>query len=188
MRSMAINGFLKRHGIVRNAIRKDMLYFALPGITVFSMELFFCGRYGDGLSGFWGTIWGLVKQPQNLSMFPVHSIIGLSLIIIGLIIMLVGQVTLWRNYSGTVVIRVNHQLITHGIYRFTRNPMYLGAIMVFTGIPVYAASLYGFLTMLLLIPIILNRSRLEEKLLTEEFQDAYQKYKETTKKLIPFIY
>ena len=102
--------------------------------------------------------------------------------------MTVGQITLWRNYSGTVVIRENHQLITHGIYRFTRNPMYLGLIMVVTGIPVFAASMYGFLISLVLIPIILNRIRLEEKLLTEEFQDAYQKYKETTKTLIPFIY
>jgi len=102
--------------------------------------------------------------------------------------MIVSQATLWRNYSGTVVIRVDHQLITHGIYRFTRNPMYLGLIMGVTGLPVYVASLYGFLTSLILIPIILNRIRLEEKLLTEEFQGAYQKYKETTKKLIPFIY
>jgi protein-S-isoprenylcysteine O-methyltransferase Ste14 len=183
---MAKNGFLKRHGIVRSAIRKDMLYFFLPWLTVFYIELQFCGR--DRLSGFWGTIWGLVKQPQNLIMFPVQSIIGMALIIIGLIIMIVGQATLWRNYSSFVVIRVDHQLITHGIYRFTRNPIYLGAIMVFTGLPVYAASLYGFLTMLVLIPIFLNRIRLEEKLLTEEFQEAYQKYKETSKKLIPFIY
>jgi len=186
--AMAKNGFLKRHGIVRNAIRKDMLQFALPAMTVFVMGLFFCGRYGNGLSGFWGIIWGLVKQPQNLFMFPVQSIIGLALFIIGLTIMIVGQATLWRNYSGTVVIRENHQLITHGIYRFTRNPIYLGFIMVITGLPVYAASLYGFLAMLVLIPIILNRIRLEEKLLTEEFQNSYQKYKETTKKLIPFIY
>ena len=60
--------------------------------------------------------------------------------------------------------------------------------MVFTGLPLYAASLYGFLTMTALIPIFLNRIRLEEQLLVEEFQDAYQKYKEATKKLIPFIY
>ncbi len=183
---MAKNGFLKRHGIVRNAIKKDILYFALPGLAVFFIELLFCAR--DGLSGFWGTIWGLVKQPQNLFMFPVQSIIGLALVMIGFIIMLVGQATLWRNYSSTLVIREDHQLITHGIYRFTRNPIYLGAIIVITGLPVYAASLYGFLTSLALIPIILNRIRLEEKLLTEEYQDAYQKYKETTKKLIPFIY
>jgi protein-S-isoprenylcysteine O-methyltransferase Ste14 len=60
--------------------------------------------------------------------------------------------------------------------------------MVITGLPVYAASLYGFLASLVLIPIILNRIRLEEELLTEEFQDAYQKYRESAKKLIPFIY
>ncbi len=182
---MAKRGFLARHGIVRNAVRKDIFQFAIPAIILFFIELLFCA---DSLTGFWGTIWGLVKQPQNLSMFPVLRIVGLALYIVGLTIMIVGQVTLRRNYSGTVVIRVDHQLITHGIYRFTRNPMYLGLIMVVTGIPVFAASMYGFLISLLLIPIILNRIRLEEELLTEEFQDAYQKYKETTKKLIPFIY
>jgi protein-S-isoprenylcysteine O-methyltransferase Ste14 len=188
--AMAKNGFLKRHGIVQNAIRRDILQFALPAMTVFIIELQFCARDSarNGLSGFWGTVWGLVKQPQTLSMFPVQSIIGLALFIIGLTIMIVGQATLWRNYSATVVIREDHQLITHGIYRFTRNPIYLGALMAFAGLPVYAASLYGFLTMLFLIPIILNRIRLEEKLLTDTFPDAFQKYKETTKKLIPFIY
>ena len=183
---MAKNGFFKRNRFARNAIRKDIFQFALPGLTVFIIVLLFCAR--EGLSGFWGTIWDLVKQPRTMSMLPVVSIIGLGLFIIGLIIMIVGQITLSRNYSGTVVIREDHQLITHGIYRFTRNPMYLGAIMVFTGLPVYVASLYGFLTSLVLIPIILNRIKLEEKLLTEEFQEAFQKYKETTKKLIPFIY
>ena len=179
---MAKRGFLARHGIVRNAIRKDLLQFAIPAIIIFFMELIFCA---DSLTGIWGTSWGLVKQPQNLSMFPVLRIVGLALFIIGLTIMIVGQATLRRNYSGTVVIREDHQLVTHGIYRFTRNPIYLGLIMVVTGIPVFAASMYGFLISLLLIPIILNRIRLEEELLTEEFQDAYQKYKETTKKLIP---
>ena len=183
---MAKNGFLKRHGIVRNAIREDLLQFAVPGIIVLISELLFC--VSDGLSGIWGTLWSLIKHPQTLSRFSAQSILGLALFVIGLTTMCVGQVTLFRNYSGTVVIRENHQLITHGIYRFTRNPMYLGLIMVFVGLPVYGASLYGFLTSLVLIPIILNRIRLEEKLLTEEFQDGFQKYKETTKKLLPFIY
>ena len=182
---MEKNGFLKRHGIVRNAIRKDLLQFAIPAIIIFFMELIFCA---DSLTGIWGTIWGPDKQPQNLSMFPVLSIIGLALFIIGLTIMIVGQATLRRNYSGTVVIRDDHKLVTNGIYRFTRNPIYLGALIVFVGLPVYAASVYGFLTSLFLIPIFLYRIRLEEELLTEEFQDAFQKYKETTKKLIPFIY
>jgi protein-S-isoprenylcysteine O-methyltransferase Ste14 len=188
--AMANNEFLKRHGIVRNAIKEDMIYFAAPALIVFTIGLVFCAIAGAraGLTNFWGIVWGLIKQPRDLFTFPMHSIMGLATIMIGFIIMLVGQITLYRNYSSTVVIREDHQLITHGIYRFARNPVYLGLIMVVIGFPVFVASLYGFVTMLVLIPIILNRIRLEEKLLTEEFQDAYQSYKETTKKLIPFIY
>ena len=186
--ALAKKGSLERYGIVRSAIRKDLLFFFLPWLTVFYLELLFCENYGDGLSEIWALIWELVKQPQHLFMLPLQRVVGLALFVVGLTIMIVGQATLWRNYSGTLVIRKDHQLITHGIYRFTRNPIYLGAIMVFTGLPVYAASLYGFLAALVLIPIYLNRIRLEEQLLAKEFQSAYQEYKETTKKLIPFIY
>lgn len=49
-------------------------------------------------------------------------------------------------------------------------------------------SLYGLLAMLNLVPIFLNRIRIEERLLTEEFGDAYRMYRETTSKLIPFVY
>ena len=181
---MEKRGFLERHGIVRNAIRKDILYFAIPAILVFFVGLQFC----SDLSGFWGTIWGLIQQPEDLFKLPIHRIIGLALFVVGLSMMLISQATLWRNYSGTVIIRKDHKLVTHGIYRFTRNPIYLGGLMAVIGLPVYAASMYGFLTMLFLIPLILFRITLEEKLLGEEFQDSYQQYKETTKKLIPFIY
>ena len=86
----------KKHRFVRNAIKDDILQFAIPGMTVFIMELIFCAREGaaNDLSGFWGTVWGLILQPQSLLMLSVQSIIGLALIIIGLVIMIVGQVTL----------------------------------------------------------------------------------------------
>ena len=171
---MAKRSFLNRF-IVRNAIRKDILYFFIPWITVLCIEGLFFVR-------------DLVKQPQSLFSFPVESIIGLALSIIGFALLLVGQLTLFRNYSSLLVIHKDHQLITHGIYRFTRNPIYLGTLMAFIGLPVYAASLYGFLTSLVLIPIFLNRIRMEERMLAEYFQDSFQKYKKTTKRLIPFIY
>ena len=129
--------FFNKLEIKRNAIRKDMLQFALPAPIVFIIGLTFCNE-GEALSGFWGNIWNLVKHPQNLTMFPVHSIIGMALIIIGFTIMIVSQATLWRNYSGSVVIREYQQLITHGIYRFTRNPIYLGAIIVVVRNPAQA--------------------------------------------------
>ncbi|NHZ72798.1 MAG: DUF1295 domain-containing protein, partial [Aquificales bacterium] len=88
---------------------------------------------------------------------------------------------------STLVIRKDHQLITHGIYRIVRHPIYLGVIMVVIGVPIYASSLLGLLIMSALIPVFLNRIRIEERLLIDEFGDTYRAYKETTSKLIPFI-
>ena len=160
---------------MRNAIREDVLFFALPAAVVYC-------------SGLVVSAWDLVKQQESLYILSVQSTVGLALIVIGLTIALIAAGTLRRSYSSTLVIREDHQLITHGVYRFARHPIYLGAIMVCIGVPVYASSLYGLLTMSALIPLVLNRIRIEERMLTEEFGDTYRRYKEATSKLIPFIY
>jgi protein-S-isoprenylcysteine O-methyltransferase Ste14 len=161
--------------IVRNAIRKDVLFFAIPAVFVL-------------IAGMGVSAWDLVRQQGNLTISSVQNLVGFALIVIGFAILLVAQITLRRFYSSTLVIRKDHQLITHGVYRFTRHPIYLGAIMVCFGVPVYASSLYGLLIMSALIPVVLNRIRIEERLLTDEFGDAHRTYKENTRKLIPFIY
>jgi protein-S-isoprenylcysteine O-methyltransferase Ste14 len=179
-------GVLKNHGIVRNAIREDVLYFAIPALLVFTAGLVVSAW--DGFDGFVTMTWKLARQPENLYFLSVLNILGLALFVVGLTTAIVAQITLKRFYSGTLVIREDHQLVTHGIYRYTRHPVYLGVIIAIIGLPVFASSLYGLLIMSALIPIILNRIRMEERLLTEEFGDDYRTYKETTSKLIPFIY
>ncbi|MFQ5821343.1 MAG: methyltransferase family protein [Candidatus Heimdallarchaeota archaeon] len=170
---------------MRNAIREDVLYFALPALFVFTAGLVLSAR--DGYHGLVVAIWDLIKQPQSLYLLSVQNIVGLALFVVGLTVALVAVGTLRRFYSSTLVTRKDHQLITHGVYRFTRHPIYLGVLMVSIGVPVYASSLYGLLAMSALIPLFLNRIRIEERMLTEEFGDAYRTYKETTSKLIPFI-
>lgn len=177
---------LVRLRIVRCVFKKDIFYFFIPFIIVLYVAVYFSAR--DGLIGFWGTIWGLIREPQSLPGTSVWIIAGLALFIVGFIVIIVGHVTLWRNYSSFLVIHKDHKLVTQGIYRFVRNPIYLGTIMACIGLPIYAASLYGFLTSLVLIPIFLIRIRLEEGLLEEEFQETFRKYKKTSKKLIPLIY
>ena len=59
--------------------------------------------------------------------------------------------------------------------------------MLSIGVPVYASSLYGLLAMSALIPVVLNRIGMEERILTAKFRDAYRRYMDSTKKLIPFI-
>jgi protein-S-isoprenylcysteine O-methyltransferase Ste14 len=161
--------------IVRNTMRQDMLVFALPATFFYIAGLVISAR-------------DLVRQQDRLFVLSEHSIVGLALIIIGLTILFVSAGTLRRYYSSSLVIREDHRLITHGVYCFTRHPIYLGGIMVCIGVPVYASSLLGLLMMLALIPPILNRIRIEERMLIDEFGDAYLAYQEATSKLIPFIY
>ena len=180
-------GFLARHGILRNAIRADLLQFHLPFFGVFLVALVLSARGGD-LEGIWFTLWSVVKQPGSLLDLPAQKAIGLTLFVCGLSVMLVAQITLRRSYSATLVIRKGHQLIQHGIYRLVRHPIYLGGLAAILGLPLYASSLAGLLTTVVLIPILLNRIRLEEGLLVEEFGEGYLLYRRRTRKLIPFVY
>lgn len=183
---MAKRGFKTRHRFVRNNIREDILYFALPAILVYAAGLVV--SVNDGWDGLFVTLWALIRQPGSIFELSAQKIVGLALIVSGFTILLTGHITIGRFYSSTLVIRKEHQLITHGIYHFTRHLIYLGSLMVCFGLPVYASSLAGLLTMSILVPIVLYRIRLEERMLTAEFGDAYWTYQGTTRKLVPFIY
>ena len=176
---MAKRSYLEKHQIIQNAIRQDLLQFALPALLIFTAGLFVTGL---------ATILDLPADPQTPFTLSLSTILGLVLIITGFIIMFVAAGTLRHYYHSTLVIREDHQLITHGIFRFCRHPIYLGLLMVSAGLPLFAASLLGLLIMSALIPVLLNRIRLEERLLTGEFGDDYVTYSETTRKLIPYIY
>ncbi len=177
---------LLKLGIVKNSIVKDIFYFAIPALIVFITELIFCSR--DGFTNFWISIWNLIKYPNTILELSALRIAGYGLIFSGFAIMIAGQLTLSRNYSGTIVIKKDHKLITSGLYRITRNPIYLGGIFVLIGIAVYTPSFLGLITSFSIIPIVLIRINLEEKLLKEQFDGEYSEYMEKTKRLIPFIY
>jgi protein-S-isoprenylcysteine O-methyltransferase Ste14 len=171
---------------VRKTIKKDLLFFGIPAFTVFLLGLIASAK--DGYDGLVGTIWDLITHPETLRLLSAWNIVGLCLFIVGLSIAIVAACTLKRFYSSTLVTREDHQLITHGVYRFARHPLYLGVLIAIMGAPVYAPSLYGFLILSLLIPIFLFRIKIEEDMLTERFGDEYQAYRRATKKLVPFLY
>ena len=160
---------------MRNSIRKDLLIFVLPAILVYS-------------AGFGVCVWDLVRRQGKLFTLSAHSLVGLALIVIGLTLTFVAAGTLRRFYSPTLRVRRDHQLITHGLYRFVRLPLYTGVGTATVGVPVVASSLAGLLILLVLIPLVVNRIRIEENMLTAEFGDSYRAYKKATHKLIPFIY
>jgi protein-S-isoprenylcysteine O-methyltransferase Ste14 len=68
-------------------------------------------------------------------------------------------------------------LVTEGPYRFTRNPIYIGFVLVFFGLSIVLTSVW---ILLLLVPVLLILQRgvvlREEAYLEEKFGDAYRAY------------
>lgn len=183
---MSKHGYLRKQGIVSHSIRVDLLYFAIPALIVFSGGILVTTL--DGLEDFIAVARSLNETDPGHTEIPLHMVVGLILILSGYGLMFTSLFTLRKNYSSTLVIRRDHQLVTHGVYRYVRHPIYLGVLIVAAGFTVLAGSLRGFLIMALLLPILLIRIRLEERLLLTAFGEQYQRYQNRTRKLIPFLY
>jgi protein-S-isoprenylcysteine O-methyltransferase Ste14 len=82
--------------------------------------------------------------------------------------------------AGTSVVpgQTSTALVTYGPYKITRNPIYIGFVLVYFGLAIVLTSLW---VLLLLIPtlIILQRGVVEpeEAYLERAFGDAYRRYK-----------
>ncbi len=74
-------------------------------------------------------------------------------------------------------------LVTEGVYRWTRNPMYLGMALIYAGA---ALILNGLVALLLLIPLIFVIRRevidREEAYMEVRFGDAYRAYKDQVRR------
>jgi protein-S-isoprenylcysteine O-methyltransferase Ste14 len=67
------------------------------------------------------------------------------------------------------------QVISTGVYRFVRPPVYLGAIHMFFGAPLVLGSWYGILAALALTVLLMARILGEEEMLAREL-DGYKEY------------
>lgn len=95
-----------------------------------------CAR--DEYDGMVETLFRMLFDPEVARRLSVSKVVGLVLMIIGFAIAFTAVFTLKRFYASTLVTRVDHRLITHGIYRFVRHPIYLGALLVcIVALPVY---------------------------------------------------
>ncbi|MCB0115372.1 MAG: isoprenylcysteine carboxylmethyltransferase family protein [Caldilineaceae bacterium] len=116
------------------------------------------------------------------------SIIGLTMLGLAFVVNQLAVRTLGRFFDR-LTIQSGHQLVTSGIYGVVRHPIYSSYLLIFGG---YCVLLQSWPAILLLIIACLiwfgSRIQLEERMLTEEFGEAYRAYQTQTKRLIPYVF
>ena len=74
-------------------------------------------------------------------------------------------------------------LIYHGLYRWSRNPMYLGAVLLVAGVGVLLGSLSPLLVVIAFFAILQEGFiRREERLLDDTFGDRYRTYRRSVRR------
>jgi protein-S-isoprenylcysteine O-methyltransferase Ste14 len=120
---------------------------------------------------------------------PLAFLAGVVCFVMGLWIFHRSHANLGEFWSITLEVREKHRLITEGIYRRIRHPMYLGIFLYSLGqallVPNWvAAPSYGLAFGLLFA----LRIRAEERMMRDEFPQEYDAYAARTKRLIPGVW
>jgi protein-S-isoprenylcysteine O-methyltransferase Ste14 len=124
--------------------------------------------------------------------YPLHALpftVGTVLLALGLWLFYRSHADLGTNWSITLQVRENHQLVTRGVYRWIRHPMYLALLIFAVGqalvIPNWFVGPSDALVMAVLVALRVPR---EELMMREEFGSDYVAYSADTKRLIPGVW
>lgn len=96
---------------------------------------------------------------------------------------------LGRNWSVSLEVRAKHKLITEGVYRYVRHPMYsaffLWAVAQSLLLPNWVAGLSGIIGFGTLYSFRVAR---EEQLMLDAFGDEYREYMQRTARILPWLH
>lgn len=115
--------------------------------------------------------------------------VGIVFIICGVVLFIWARRTLGTSYSGHISVTDGQKLVQNGPYNVVRHPGYAAYLLIAIGIAVGYSSLVGLISILLLLmPGLFFRIKVEEKVLASYFGDAYKRYQQRTTRLIPLVW
>jgi len=136
---------------------------------------------------------GLVVQTLFLDILPLAEnpasvrVAGVAVYCLGLTMAIVGRVQLGKNWVDLEDYQVlrGQALVTGGIFRYIRHPIYAGDFLLILGLEL-ALNSWLVLGVIPLLFVILRQARAEEALLSRVFDD-YEAYCKRSKRFIPFV-
>ena len=121
-------------------------------------------------------------------VFPANSLllsICVVVTILGLLFAVWARLTLGSNWSGTVTIKTNHQLIRRGPYRYIRHPIYTGMLAALLATAIAQGLLSGLVGFAFVSLALYRKARREEKFLAQEFGEGFTEHRQHTGMFLP---
>jgi protein-S-isoprenylcysteine O-methyltransferase Ste14 len=123
----------------------------------------------------------------GLSLPAAAEIAGTILVIVGAILVLAcAGVFILRGRGTPAIFDAPRAFVAIGPYRYVRNPMYIGGLMLLLGFGLYERSISVLFLTFLLFPLLhLFVVFYEEPTLTRKFGSSYQEYLRAVRRWIP---
>ena len=114
---------------------------------------------------------------------PMWSLAGLVLIATGVMINLMADKAFHQAHTTVKPFEESSSLVTNGVFRISRNPMYLGFVMILIGIAVLLRTLSPYLVALVFAILMdMRYIRTEEYMLKEKFGLSWEQYRSGTRR------
>ena len=136
-----------------------------------------------------GLIAGLIVLPTG-DLWPrgvVSVVIAVALIVAGIAVAGLAGIRLGPALTPTPIPKEGAALVTTGVYRRVRHPIYTGVLLVALGLVVLGASAGHLLGIIALFVVLSVKADGEEAMLSE-IHDGYDDYRRTSGRLIPKIF
>jgi protein-S-isoprenylcysteine O-methyltransferase Ste14 len=112
----------------------------------------------------------------TLKIETIWFIIGLIVYLFGMFLINITMI----NFATTPI----DKPVTKGVYRYSRNPMFIGFFLVYAGIAIACTSWIYMLLTILFILIVNYLSPIEETITLEHYGKTYKEYMERAPKWI----
>lgn len=140
-----------------------------------------------GLAGVLAIALPILEAAQKAPSFQYSSLVGLVPIIVGYGLAYAANTALGANWSPTIEKTEEQQLVTGGIYRVVRHPLYLAGLLIAVGTNIYFASTWSWIGLLPTLAVLSIRVPVEERQLVARFGERYTGYRKKTKAILPWL-
>jgi len=130
--------------------------------------------------------WALLYRPilkQGLPTFVTGALVTLA----GVFFAVWAREHLGKNWSRSVTVKQDHELITSGPYALVRHPIYTGILTGFLGSTIAEGQVRSLIAFVLVSAVLWFKLRLEERWMRDTFGDSYAVYAQRVAALVPYV-